>query len=81
MFLPRFAAFSIEARTFLTNASTSSERSGAGGSCITLSVARRYSPLSSTVSRWARVKPCTRMRVRPSGSFNMRMMTATVPTR
>ena len=28
----------------------------------------------------ARVKPCTRMRVRPSGSLSIRMMTATVPT-
>ena len=80
MFFPRFAAFSIEARTLRIRASTSSERSGAPSSVITCKCACRHSPSEFTDSTWARETPCTRMRIRPSGSFNILMITATVPT-
>ena len=80
MFLPRFAAFSIEARTLRISASTSSERSGAGSSGITCKLARRKSLPVSTDLTCARETPWTRMRMRPSGNFSMRMITATVPT-
>jgi hypothetical protein len=79
MFLPRLTARSREARTFLTSASTSSERSGAADSGSEESFARRYSPASSIDSTRARARPCTSMRMRPSGSLSIRMMTATVP--
>ena len=80
MFLPRFAAFSIEPRTLRTRASTSRERSGANTSSTTCNRARRNSPPELTSSTFAREMPWTRMRMRPSGSFSMRMITATVPT-
>ena len=78
--LPRFAAFSIEARTLRMSASTSRERSGAMISCIGCTRACRYSPETSTLSTCARDIPWTRMRMRPSGSFSILIITATVPT-
>ena len=57
MFLPRFAAFSIDARTLRINASTSSDRSGAASSGNTSSLAWRHSPSVFTDSTRARDTP------------------------
>ena len=82
MFLPSDAARSIEPRTLRTSASTSSEFSGASGSEIGVTLAFDVVAAAASIeSTRQRESPWIRMRMRPSGSFSIRMMIATVPTR
>jgi hypothetical protein len=80
MFLPSVTAFSSEERTLRMSASTSRFGAATSGSCIGSMRACRKLPVSSTCETRARERPCTRMRMRPSGSLSMRMMIAAVPT-
>ena len=77
---PSCTAFSSSWRTLRTSASTSRVPGGSGWSVSCSIFACRK---GSVCARWttrARATPCTRMRMRPSGSFSMRMMLAAVPT-
>jgi hypothetical protein len=79
--LPRLLDFSRAAFTLRMRASTSRVCfSGPGGSTtVSIRACRWGRPSSNEVMR-ARPIPCTRTRIRPSGSFSIRMMRATVPT-
>ena len=78
--LPRLADFSRAALTLRIRASISRFLSVASGSVIGSMRACRCGWPSSKDTMRARPMPCTSTRMRPSGSFSMRMMRATVPT-
>ncbi len=80
MGLPRFCDFSSAALTLRINASVSSEPFSASGSLTTSIRACMCGSPSSNDTMRARDSPCTSTRIRPSGSFSMRMIRATVPT-
>ena len=81
MGLPRFCDFSRAAFTLRMRASISSEPfSTPSGSLTTSMCACMWGRASSKEAMRARESPWTRTRMRPSGSFSMRMMSATVPT-
>ena len=81
MGLPRFCDFSRAAFTLRMRASISSEPFGTPSGSLTTSIrACMWGRPSSHDEIRARESPCTRTRMRPSGSFSMRMMRATVPT-
>jgi hypothetical protein len=77
--LPSDAARSSPERTLRMRASLSMLFSGLSGSGRTLTSAVMWAPSSSKPSTRARMRPWARMRTRPSGSFSMRMIRATVP--
>ena len=78
--LPRFCDFSSAALTLRIMASTSSEPGALSGSATVSTCACRWGRPSSWDKIRARDSPCTSTRMRPSGSFSMRMMSAAVPT-
>ncbi len=78
--LPRLADFSSAAFTLRISASTSRPFSPTSGSTTGSTRACRCGWPSSKDWMRARPMPWTRTRIRPSGSFSMRMMSATVPT-
>ena len=81
MGLPRFCDFSRAALTLRIRASTSSEPCSVASGSPTVSIrAWRWGSPSSKEAMRARERPCTSTRMRPSGSFSMRMMRAAVPT-
>jgi hypothetical protein len=78
--LPRFCDFSSAALTLRIMASTSSELfEGSDSTTVSTCACRCGSPSSNAVMR-ARDRPWTSTRMRPSGSFSMRMISAAVPT-
>ncbi len=81
MGLPRLLDFSRAALTLRIKASSSREPfSWISGSAMGSIRACRWGTPSSKERTRAREIPCTRTRMRPSGSFSIRMMRATVPT-
>ena len=81
MGLPRFCDFSRAALTLRIRASTSSEPFSPPSGSVTVSTwAWRWGRPSSKEPMRARERPCTSTRMRPSGSFSIRMMSAAVPT-
>ena len=79
--LPSETDFSMFCLTLRSRASCSGGSSLAvSGSSSRVILAFRYGSSERIESMRARDRPCTSSRIRPSGSFNMRMMAATVPT-
>ena len=83
MLLPSDTDFSRFCLTLRSSASSSGGSSSLGaGSSRRVILALRYGSVCDEVeSSRARDRPWTRMRMRPSGSFSIRMIAATVPTR
>ncbi len=80
MGLPRLADFSRAAFTLRIKASSSRPfPTGSGSGIDSMRACRKGWPSSKDLMR-ARPTPCTSTRMRPSGSFSMRMIRATVPT-
>ena len=81
MFLPSETDFSRFCLTLRSSASCSGGSSSAGAaSSRRVILALRYGSSERTESMRARERPWTRRRMRPSGSFSIRMIAATVPT-
>ena len=80
MGLPRFEDFSRADFTLRMRASTSRLpfSTPSGSATVSIRAWRKAGPSSKEVMR-ARPTPCTRTRMRPSGSLSMRMMRAAVP--
>ena len=81
MVLPRETDFSRFCFTLRRRASCSGGRSVGGSvSSSFVILTLRYGSSDSTASMRARARPWTRRRMRPSGSFSILMIAATVPT-
>ena len=81
MFLPSETDFSRFCLTLRRSASCSggSSFSGASSSSFVIFALKNGSSERNESTR-ARERPCTSSRMRPSGSFSIRMIAATVPT-
>ena len=81
MFLPSETDFSRFCLTLRSSASCSGgNSSGVADSSSRVILALRYGSSARNESMRARERPCTSRRIRPSGSFSIRMIAATVPT-
>ena len=78
---PSVTVFSSASLTLRVSASVSSEGGvGSSGSASRVTFARSAGVSARNESIFTRASPCTRRRMRPSGSLSIRITAAAVPT-